>query len=134
MLNHSMNEHQTQVISDQRKEVLDMMTYLTQSHIFFKYSKNHKKVEIIYLNENLQKLIFEINKQTRKVVMLSDIYYSESGFSKELLTKLVTEDLKHLYGMKIITKKRVIELSSMHRGERDNFVKNMNLLLQIMNE
>ena len=66
--------------------------------------------------------------------MLSDIYYSESGFSKELLTKLQTDDLKHLYGMKIISKKRVIELSSIHSVERDNFVKNLNLLLQIMKE
>ena len=134
MANTSMNEIQIQAIANQRKDVLDMISYLTRAHVFLKYSKTHKKVEIIYFNENLQKLIFEINKQTKKVVMLSDIYYSESGFSKELLTKLQTDDLKHLYGMKIISKKRVIELSSIHSVERDNFVKNLNLLLQIMKE
>lgn len=129
-----MNEIQFQVISDQRKEVEDMISYLTQTHIFFKYSKSHKKVQIVYFTENLQKLNFEISKKTRKVVMSSDIYYSEPGFSKELQSQLATEDLKSLFGMKIITKKRVIELGSMHRGERDTFVKHTNSLIQIMKE
>ena len=60
MANTSMNEIQIQAIANQRKDVLDMISYLTRAHVFLKYSKTHKKVEIIYFNENLQKLIFEI--------------------------------------------------------------------------
>ena len=134
MENDSICEIQFQVISDQRKEIADMISYLTQTHIFFKYSKSHKKVQIVYFTENLQKLNFEISKKTRKVVILSDIYYAEPGFSKELLVQLCKEDLKSLYGMKIVTKKRIIEIGSMHRGDRDIFVKHLNSLVQIMKE
>ena len=134
MENDSICEIQFQVISDQRKEIEDMISYLTQTHIFFKYSKSNKKVQIVYFTENLQKLNFEISKKTRKIVMLSDIYYSEPGFSKELLVQLCKEDLKSLYGMKIVTKKRIIEMGSMHKGDRDSFVKHANSLVQIMKE
>ena len=124
-----------QVLSGNTKEIEDMISYLTQSHILIKYSKNNRRsVLLVYFNENLQKLIFEISKQTRKIVMLSDIYHSEPGFSKELLLTLQNEDIKNSYGMKILTKKRVIELSATHKIERDTFVKNLNLLIRIMKE
>lgn len=130
-----MTEIQNQVVFDEKKALDSMVEYLTQSHIFIKYSKSIKKnVLLVYFNENLQKLIFEINKQTRKAVMLTDIYYSEPGLSKELIMHLYKEDIKNLYGLKIVTKKRIIELSAMHRSERDLFVKNLNLLIQVMKE
>ena len=133
METNSLNE--MQVLSGNTKEIEDMISYLTQSHILIKYSKNNRRsVLLVYFNENLQKLIFEISKQTRKIVMLSDIYHSEPGFSKELLLTLQNEDIKNSYGMKILTKKRVIELSATHKIERDTFVKNLNLLIRIMKE
>jgi hypothetical protein len=117
------------------KKVSQMISYLTQSHIFVNYSKkSRRQVSIVYFSENLQKLIFEINKQTRKIVLLSDIYYVESGISKELVLELYKEDLRNLFGFKIVTKKRNIELSAMHKSDRDMFIHNVNLLVSIMKE
>ena len=117
------------------KKVSQMISYLTQSHIFVNYTKkSRRQVSIVYFSENLQKLIFEINKQTRKIVLLSDIYYVESGISKELVLELYKEDLRNLFGFKIVTKKRMIELSAMHKSDRDSFISNVNLLVSIMKE
>lgn len=128
------NIYQSCLISNEKK-VSDMITYLTQSHIFIDYThKSRNKIILIYFSENLQKLIFEVNKQTRKIILLSDIYYVEAGISKELLLELYKEDMKNLFGLKIVTKKRTIELSAMHKSERDSFVKNVNLLVFIMKE
>lgn len=134
MVELPINEFQSCLVSNEKK-VAEMVNYLTESHIFIDYSpKSKNKINLIYFSENLQKLIFEINKQTRKIILLSDIYYAESGMSKELLLELYKEDLKILFGFKIVTKKRVIQLSATHKSERDSFIKNVNLLVFIMKE
>jgi hypothetical protein len=135
MVENSLNEIQNQLLNDQSREVADMIFYLTQKNIFIKYNKNNQKnVLFVYFADNLQKLMLEKNKQNKKFVLLSDIYFCEAGMSKELLMSLYKEDIKSVYGLKLITKKRVIEFSGTHRSERDIFVKNVNLLISIMRE
>jgi Rab-GTPase-TBC domain len=132
MENNFWNEIQTPIPTNQSKEVSDMILYLTQSHVFIQPTeKNKNKVLLVQFNENLQKIVFKSQKKVKKIVMLSDICHSEAGFSKETILKIVKEDQ---YGMKIVTKKRIIELSTAHKSQRDSFVKNINLLLQITAE
>lgn len=94
---------------------------LLRGHYFIKYQKNgHRSVRRVYFNDALQKLILEKDRSNSKFIFTTDILAVEFGFSNQLTAILLKGDYNHkVYGFRLITRKRLIELSSNSRAERE---------------
>lgn len=98
----------------------EMIKVLLSSHYFIKYqATGSRSVKRVFFNPSLQKLTLEKDKMNSKFIFTTDIVGFESGFSDQLASILMQNAYNHkVYGLRLITKKRVIEMSSSSEEER----------------
>ena len=111
----------------------EMSYTLTKSHYFVKYkSDGVRSVCKVYFSENLMQLVIEKDSSYSVLVPTSDIVSIELGFSKQTLSALLRGDHNNrIYGFRILSAKKTLEMSCNSRIEREKWAAALKKLLEV---
>ncbi|CAG9311288.1 unnamed protein product [Blepharisma stoltei] len=128
--------NESEYIHENLQITKEMLKVLLSSHYFIKYQNNgHRSVKRVFFNASLQKLTLEKDKMNSKFIFTSDILTFENGFSDQLSSVLARNEFSHkVYGFKLVTRKRILELSCSSEEERKVWILCANQLVRIVGD